>query len=113
MKPLAFVFRAVDRARFEELRDGVKSIETRAGDAKYQDIKAGDEVTLSCGEDTFTKKVTKRYSWLSIEAMLADVDIKRVMPGLQTIEQIKERYYSYPEYKEKIAAFGLVGFELE
>ena len=112
MNAPVFVFREVDRARFDEVQSGIKSVETRAGGAKYQNVKVGDEITFVCGGDRFTKKVVKRYDWLSIEAMLAEVPLTRVMPDLTTPAQATERYYSYPEYKQKIAAFGLVGFEL-
>ncbi len=113
MDSLLFEFREVDCPRFEEVRSGLKQIETRGGGPKYEHIKVGDAITFSCGSDAFTKKVSKIYHWPSPEAMLAEVPLKRVMPDLDTVEQAKERYYSYPDYKEKIAAFGLVGFELE
>jgi ASC-1-like (ASCH) protein len=88
------VFREVDRARFDEVRNGPKEIETRAAGGKYEHIKAGDELTFSCGSDTFTKKVVQAYHWPSLEVMLAEVPLGRVMPDLTTIEQVKERYAS-------------------
>ena len=107
-----FVFREIDRDRFEEVRSGVKAIETRAGTEKYRAVKIGDEVTLTCGDDSFSKKVTKTYHWSSIEAMLADIPLKKAMPDLETAEQVRERYASYPGYGEKINKFGIAGFEL-
>jgi hypothetical protein len=35
------------------------------------------------------------------------------MPDLSSKEEAKKRYYSYPNYKEKIEQFGLLAFELE
>lgn len=107
-----FVFREVDRDRFEEVRNGAKVIETRAGTEKYRSIKIGDEVTFTCGNDSFSKKVTKEYHWSTIEVMLIEVPLKKVMLDLETVDQVRERYASYPNYKEKIAKFGIVGFEL-
>lgn len=108
-----FVFREVDRARFEEVHSGLKQVETRAGTEKYRLIKAGDEIIFKCGDDSFSKKVAKVYHWPSIEAMLAEVPLKNVMPDLDTIEQVRARYASYPNYSEKINTFGLLGFELD
>lgn len=107
-----FVFREIDRARFEEVRSGPKEIETRAATPKYHAVKVGGTITFSCGRDSFTKKVTKVYHWPSVEAMLAEVPLKRVMPDLDTPEQVHARYASYPDYDKKLKEFGLVGFEV-
>ncbi len=88
-----FVFREVDHARFEEVRSGIKTVETRAATEKYRAVQVGDEITFACGDDTFTKKVAKVYLW-------------------PTIEQVRERYASYPDYAEKLKEFGIIGFEL-
>ena len=109
---MRFVFREVDRARFEEVRNGPKTIETRAATEKYQAVKVGDELTFACGGDTFTKKVVKIYHWPSAEAMLAEVPLSKVMPDLETLAQVHARYASYPGYEEKIKQFGILGFEL-
>lgn len=108
-----FVFREEDRARFEEVRSGAKEIETRAASPKYQNIAVGDIITFSCGGDIFTKQVVKKYHWPSVEAMLAEVPLRRVMPDLDTLEQVKARYASYPDYEEKIKEFDLLGIEFE
>ncbi len=107
-----FVFREVDRTNFEEVRSGLKTIETRAGTEKYRAVKVGDEITFECGGDTFTKKVAQIYHWPSPESMLEEISLSKVMPDLQTIEQVKERYASYPGYEEKIKEAGILGFEL-
>jgi len=35
------------------------------------------------------------------------------MPFVNSLEEMKQVYYSFPNYKEKIEEFGLVVFELE
>ena len=112
MAMATLVFREVDRARFDEVCDGTKEIETRAATPQYRDIPVGEEITFKCGEDSFTKKVAKVYLWPSIEAMLAEVPLERIMPDVKTLEQVRARYASYPGYEEKIKEFGIVGFEL-
>lgn len=106
------VFREVDRARFEEVRDGTKAIETRAATPKYQAVNVGDELQFSCGGDTFSKKVIKKFHWPGIEAMLAEIPLKKAFPDLDSIEQVQVRYAGYPGYEEKIKSFGIIGFEL-
>ncbi len=105
-------FRTVDKERFEEIRRGDKTIETRAASDTNRVIEEGDEIEFVCGEERFSKKVAKKYHWPSIEAMLAEVSLKNIMPGVETIEQVKARYDSYPNYLEKIEKFGILGFEL-
>jgi peptidoglycan LD-endopeptidase CwlK len=110
---ILFEFREVDRARFEEVRSGIKRIETRAAQPKYQDIREGDEITFVCGGDQCAKRVTRVFRWKNIDEMLREVELKYVMPDLDTIQQVKERYASYPKYDRLIEEFGIVGFELE
>jgi ASC-1-like (ASCH) protein len=113
MDPVVEVeFREVDRARFNEIKSGVKSVETRAATEKYQSIKVGDEITFTCGADTFSKKVNKVYHWSTVEAMVSEVGLKKIAPNLDTIEQLKDAYVTYPNYPEKIDKYGILGFEL-
>jgi len=105
-------FRPVDKARFYEIKNGLKTIETRAASANNNAIEAGDEIEFVCGEERFLKKVIKKYRWPSIEAMLAEMPLKNIMPGVNTVEQVHERYASYPNYLETIEKFGILGFEL-
>ena len=109
---MLLLFREVDRERFEEVKSGLKTIETRAGTKKYQHLNAGDELTFKCGKDVFTKKVIKKYHWPTIDAMFSEIPLKKVMPDLDTVEQAKARYESYPNYVEKIGKDGILGFEL-
>jgi hypothetical protein len=41
------------------------------------------------------------------------IDFKKIMPSVGSVEEMKKRYASYPDYEEKIVEFGLLGFELE
>ena len=106
------VFREVDRARFDEVHSGLKAVETRAATPKYQAVNVGDELQFSCGGDTFSKKVIKKFHWPNIEAMLAEVPLKSAFPDLDTPEEVKARYAGYLGYEEKIKQFGIIGFEL-
>ena len=60
MKTWTLRFRAIDKKNFEELRSGIKAVETRAASVKYQPIKKGDVLIFTCGKDRFSKTITKR-----------------------------------------------------
>ncbi len=113
MKNWTLRFRAEDKDNFEELRSGLKSIETRAATVKYKNIKVGDTLTFTCDGDHFTKTITKRYHWPSVDKMVREVPFKRVMPNVQSISEMKAMYDSYPDYTEKIALYGLFGWGLK
>lgn len=81
MKTWILRFRAVDKKNFEELKNGIKAVETRAASVKYQPIKKGDNLTFICGEDRFSKIITKKTRFKSIDAMLKKIRSKKIMLG--------------------------------
>ncbi len=112
MKNWTLRFRAVDNDNFEEVRSGIKSIETRASTIKYQPIEVGDTLTFVCGKNQCIKKVTKKFHWSSIDTMVNKIDFKKVMPSVRSVDEMKKIYRSYPDYEKKIKEHGLLGFEL-
>ncbi|MEK7113995.1 MAG: hypothetical protein AAB850_00390 [Patescibacteria group bacterium] len=112
MKNWTLRFRAVDNDNFEEVKSGIKSIETRAGTIKYQPIKVGDTLTFVCGQNRCIKKVIKKFHWSNIDAMVNKIDFKKIMPSVMSVDEMKKIYASYPDYEKKIRKYGLLGFEL-
>lgn len=112
MKNWTLKFRAVDKKNFDEVKSGVKSIETRAGTIKYQPIEIGDTLTFVCGNEQCTKKIIEKFHWTSVDAMVKEIDFKKVMPSVKSVGEMKKVYISYPDYKRKIREHGLLGFEL-
>ncbi len=113
MKNWALRFRAVDKDNFDEVKSGIKSIETRAGTTKYQPIKVGDTLTFVCGQERFVKKISKRFQWPDIDSMAREINFKKVMPSIESVAEMKKVYASYPDYEQKTRDHGLLGFELE
>lgn len=105
-------FRRADKATFENIRSGVKKVETRAASKKYQRIEIGDEITFVCGGDTFKRRAKKVSYFKDVDDLLRVYSVGEIMPSLDTAEELKESYKSYPGYKEKIKQFGLVAVEL-
>lgn len=113
MKNWTLKFRAVDKKTFNDVKNGVKSIETRAGTIKYQPIEVGDTLVFVCGQEKCTRKIVKKFHWKSMEAMVKEIGFKKIMPSVESIEEMKEVYATYPDYEKKIKEYGLLGFELE
>src|SRR3989344_6687396 len=109
MKNWTLRFRVVDKDNFDEVKNGIKSIETRAGTIKYQPIEVGDTLTFVCGQELCVKKVTKRLHWSSIDAMVKEVGFKKIMPLVKSVDEMKKVYMSYPDYEKKIKEYGLLG----
>ena len=113
MKNWTLRFRQVDEARFEEVRSGLKSIETRAATIKYRPIQKGDTITFVCGKDRFTKEIATVQHFASPEEMVKKLPLQKIMPLVTSVEEMKKRYYSYPGYEEKIKEHGILAFELK
>jgi ASC-1-like (ASCH) protein len=45
--------------------------------------------------------------------MVKEIDFKKIMPSVESVEEMKKIYASYPDYEDKIREHGLLGFELE
>lgn len=105
-------FNEKDRVRFDEIKAGNKTIETRAASERYAAIAQGDTVTFTCGNDQLTKRVAAVHHWPTVEAMLTEMPLSIIAPDLHTVEELKDRYATYPGYFERIAQGGLFGFAL-
>lgn len=106
------LIREVDRKVFEAIRNGSKEIETRAAIEKYRKILKGDILNFVCGEDTLQKTVANVQIFDTISKLINEYDFKKIMPFVNSTEEMKEVYFSFPGYKEKIAKFGIIAFEL-
>ncbi|HTP57050.1 MAG TPA: hypothetical protein VMJ72_02085, partial [Candidatus Paceibacterota bacterium] len=104
--------RAVDRRNFDEIRGGLKSVETRAATVRYRDIQKGDMLVIVCGTARITKNVKRVRHFASIAAMFKAIPFKRIMPSARSAAEARGTYYGYPGYKEKIRKFGIAALEL-
>ena len=73
----------------------------------------GDVLTFVCDDESFSKTIAKVYRWPSIDTMLKEIDFKKITPWIDSTEDMKKMYSSFPEYDEKIKNFSLIGFEFE
>ena len=110
MKTWILRFRARDRKNFEEVRRGLKIVETRAATERYRKIQAGDQLVFVCGRARLAKLVKRSKHFDSIGAMFRAVGYKKIMPSASSAIEVRKIYYGYPGYKEKIRKFGIVVF---
>ena len=112
MKTWTLKFNKVNYDNFERLRKGIKCVETRAASPKYQNIEKGDTLVFVCGKEKFSKKIIKKYHFKSIDLLLKNIPLKKIMPVVKTKKEAKEKWYSYPGYKLKLEKFGIFAFKL-
>ena len=112
MKTWTLRFRAIDRDDFNELKRGLKVVETRAGTERYRSIKAGDLLVFVCGKEKLKKKVKRARHFKTIAAMLRAIPLKKIIPSVSSPKEMSRIYYGYSGYKAKIKKFGIVAMEL-
>lgn len=112
MKTYRLVFRRTDQARFDEVRDGTKTIETRAATPKYRAIQAGDKLLFVCGSDSFLKQVAAVKHFDSLDAMFDELPLKQILPWAGTREEARNYIYSFHGYKNKLSEYGVMAFRL-
>ena len=111
-KEIILRFRKTDKKNFLELKNGSKTIETRAASPMYQNIEAGDILRITCGNDVQRKKVMNVRHFRSVDSMLKKISFKKIMPSLSSAAEVKKAYFSYPNYREKLVKYGILVLEL-
>lgn len=106
-------FREVDRNIFNAVKDGKKTVETRAATITFRRIQPGDILVFLCGKDKFERKVKSVGFFKTILAMLQKYKVGSIMPGASSEEDLRKMYSSFPGYEEKIKKFGLIALELK
>jgi len=104
--------RKADGEFLDLIRSGRKTIETRAATKKYQKIKVGDLLRFVCGKKIVEKKVSEIQHFKTIDILLKRLDLGKIMPHVSSLEQAKQIWFSFPNYKEKIQKYGLLAFKL-
>lgn len=113
IKKIILRFRVLDKDNFNEIKNELKTVETRAATVRYKDIKKGDIIIIVCGKQRITKQVKRVRHFKTIENMLKTLPLKKIMPSVKSVADARKIYYSYPNYKEKIKEFGLVALEFK
>lgn len=112
MGTLNLIFREVDRNHFDRIVSGNKTIEVRAGSPEYNKIKAGDEITISCGKDKITKSIKEVLWFKNTPELLNNINKKEVWTENVTDEQAEDMLNSFPNYPDRIKEYGLLAWKL-
>lgn len=102
----------MDKDIFDAIRMGTKKVDTRAASSKFVNIKAGDVLKIVCGKDYFEKVAKKVTIFKTIEELLENYSVEEINPAMKTAEELRQMYYSFPGYREKIEQYGIIAIEL-
>ena len=105
-------FLTTNKAMFEDIKSGRKSIETRAGNADYRKIKPGDTLTFTCGKDRLVKEVKEVMYFDSLDDMFEELELNDIMPRVGSINEAKDIYYQFSGYRERLERDGVIAFIL-
>ena len=106
-------FRKINHDTLAAIRSGRKKVETRSATQRYRKLKAGDRVVLVCGKDRFVLTIRRATVFRTIAAMLRRYAVRDIEPDLASAADLRKKYYTYPQYREKIKAHGLIAMELK
>jgi ASC-1-like (ASCH) protein len=111
MKKHVLKFRATDKAEFETIVNGRKTVETRANTVSFKNYEVGDILVIKCGNESVEKSIINIQKFDSVADCIGSVGLKNVMPLFKgTPKEAEKLWYSFPGYKEKITQHGLVAF---
>lgn len=104
--------RKEDKDIFRAIERGDKTIETRAAKGRFKRIEVGDVLVFNCANEKTEKKVGSVNFYDSVEELAEDLPLQEILPSVSSVEELKERIYGFPHYREKIKNYGIVAFKL-
>lgn len=113
MKTYTLQIRATDKHFFDAIEDGSKKVETRAATVRNVKMQAGDEVVFVCGKQKLSKTIKVVSKYRTIKAMLKEHKVKDIAPGLKNEDELRDMYFAWPSYRDKIKKHGLIALELQ
>lgn len=107
--PKQTIFQMVcDEPWFSFIRKGIKPVEGRKNSPKYRQIKVGDLIDFSNGQERFRVIVTEIRSYVSLEDYLNDVTVQKALPSVSTFEEAVKIYHQWST-PEEILTHGFLG----
>lgn len=98
---------------YNQVKNGIKTIELRLFDEKRKQIKVGDLLQFynaPNAEDAFNTKIINLHKYPSFKDLCANIDCRKC--GFETVEELLESLGRfYPDEKQK--ELGVVGIEIE
>ncbi len=105
--------RATDKYIFEAIKSGKKKVETRAATPRNVKMQTGDEVVFVCGKQSLKKTIKEATKYRTIKAMLKDYKVKDIAPDLKNENELRDMYFAWPSYQDKIKKYGIIALEIK
>ena len=101
----------IKRFYFNQIRQGVKTLEARVAYPDIKAVKAGVNIKFECGDDSVVKSVQAVRTYATVSAMLDNEELTKLLPNSnrKDAELAYNSIYS-PEKVKKLG--GMVVFEL-
>lgn len=115
MKTYGCVEMKLDKAPFEKIKSGEKTIELRLYDEKRRKIRVGDIIVFTCrdGGERLARRVKALHVFADFRELYSSLDLLKCGYTPANVRAAKpddmEKYYSAAEQAE----YGVVGIELD
>lgn len=108
----------LQRAYFDAVEQGVKTVEGRPADGKFATLNVDDFVEFHLDGDSerpaILIKITNIVKYASFKEMLENVGIQACLPGAcQNVEEGTRLYHSFPEYRSREERFGVIAIMMQ
>jgi ASC-1-like (ASCH) protein len=101
----------IKRFYFNQIRQGVKTLEARVAYPDIKAVKAGVKVKFECGDDSVVKTVQAVRTHATVTAMLDNEELSKLLPNTNR-KDAEQAYNSiYPPEKVKKLG-GMIVFQL-
>jgi len=98
--------RAIDRGIFEDIKNGLKKIETRAAIAGYCKIKKGDKIVFVCGQEKIEKKIEEAALYKNIGDLFKHYGVKDIFPRLTTVGEATKNIIVFLTIAKKLRSLA-------
>lgn len=111
------IFRLEDKATFNKIKSGEKTVEPRALDPHnpeksfYGEIVSGDTIEFICGKESFVRSVKDLRKYHSLAEFLENESLELIF-GKGISKETAEKSFNFPGYKERLEKHGIVAIEL-
>ena len=103
---------SVNKIWFDFINQKKKTVEGRLNKGKFKEFKKGDIIYFKNDDKKIKVLIKNISSYKTFQEYLEMEGLKRTLPGIKTIEQGKEVYYTYYT-QEKEREFGILAIEVK
>ena len=102
----------VNKTWFDFIKKGKKVIEGRLNKGKFQKLKKNEIIYFANGVDKIKVKIMDIIRYNTFEEYLLQEGLKRTLPGIQTLKDGVNVYYSFYT-KEQEKEFGILAVRIK